>query len=92
LSIALQVNLGLYYGCERYLPRDGQESFDLGQYVFYRSLLARYEPERKLYLAIPFTTFVNTFEEPIARPVIEDLELSLIAFDPAEERIVKWET
>src|SRR5438445_5017167 len=25
----------------------------LGQFVFYRSLMARFEPERKLYLAVP---------------------------------------
>jgi hypothetical protein len=45
----------------------------LGQYVFYRSLLARFEPGRKLFPAVPYSIFVSTLEEPIARPVLEDL-------------------
>src|SRR5262245_51173677 len=32
----------------------------LGQYVFYRSLLTRFEPGRKLFLAIPASVFDNT--------------------------------
>jgi hypothetical protein len=62
----------------------------LGQYVFYRSLLARFEPERKLFLAVPESVFVSTLDEPIARPVIEDLEVAIVAFDPREEVIVTW--
>jgi hypothetical protein len=62
----------------------------VGQYVFYRSLLARFEPERKLFLAVPALVFATTLEEPIARPVIEDLDIALIAFDPQQEVIVKW--
>lgn len=63
----------------------------MGQYVFYRSLLARSEPERKLFLAVPDTVFDSTLEEPIARPVLEDLSVALIAFDPEREEIVKWD-
>jgi hypothetical protein len=62
----------------------------IGQYVFYRSLLARFEPERKLFLAVPESVFVSTLDEPIARPVIEDLAVALVAFDPQQEVIVKW--
>lgn len=62
----------------------------VGQYAFYRSLLARAEPERKLFLAVPQTVFHSTLEEPIARPVLEDLAVALIAFDPAQEEIVAW--
>lgn len=64
----------------------------LGQYVFYRSLLTRFEPERKLFLAVPDSIFVSILDEPIARPVIEDLGVALIAFDPQQEVIVKWMT
>jgi len=62
----------------------------VGQYAFYRSLLTRFEPERKLFLAVPEGAFLNTLSEPIARPVIEDLRIALIAFDPELEIIVKW--
>ena len=64
----------------------------LGQYVLYRSLLARIEPERKLFLAVPFSAFLTTFDEPIARPALEDLAVNLIAFDPREESIIKWKS
>ena len=62
----------------------------IGQYVFYRSLLARLEPERKLFLAVPYSVFVSTLDEPIARPVIDDLAVACLAFDPHQEVIIKW--
>lgn len=62
----------------------------VGQYALYRSLMARLEPERKLFLAVPQSAFVSTLEEPIARPVIEDLDVAVLAFDPLREEIVKW--
>jgi hypothetical protein len=62
----------------------------IGQYVFYRSLLTRFEPGRKIFLAVPFTVFANTFQEPIARPVLVDQAIAVIAFDPHEEVIVQW--
>jgi len=64
----------------------------LGQYVFYRSLLARFEPGRKLFLAVPYSIFVSTLDEPIARPVLEDLSVACLAFDPRQEVIVTWTT
>lgn len=62
----------------------------LGQYVFYHSLLRRFEPERKLFLAVPNSVFVSTLEEPMARLVLKDLAVAVIAFDPQQEVIVKW--
>ena len=62
----------------------------LGQYVFYRSLLGRVEPDRELYLAVPADAYESTFTEPIARPALEDLGVRLFAFDPAEGRVVRW--
>ncbi len=62
----------------------------IGQYAFYRSLLLRVEPDRKLFLAIPDVAFNLTFNEPIARPVLEDLQVLLFTFDPEMEVIVKW--
>jgi hypothetical protein len=64
----------------------------IGQYVFYRSLLERFEPGRKIYLAVPQSVFFNTFQEPIARPVLVDQAIAVIAFDPDQEVIVQWTT
>ena len=62
----------------------------IGQYIFYRSLLARFEPGRKIFLAIPYSVFANTFQEPIARPVLVDQAIAIFAFDPQAEVIVQW--
>jgi hypothetical protein len=62
----------------------------VGQYVFYRSLISRLEPERKLFLAVPESVFINTLNEAIARPVMEDLRIALITFNPKQEVIVRW--
>ncbi len=72
-------------------PSDVRElEMAVGQYVFYRSLLARYEPDRRLFLAVPYDVFVSTLDEPVARPVLEDESIEVIAFDPEQEVIVKW--
>ena len=62
----------------------------VGQFAFYRSLLSRVDPTRKLYLAVTTEVFSETFEEPIARPVLEDLKIPVITFDPKKEELVKW--
>ncbi len=62
----------------------------VGQYVFYRALLTRYDPARRLYLAVPHSIFISILEEPIARPVLEDEEIAIFTFDPEEEKIIKW--
>lgn len=36
--------------------------------------------------------YISTLEEPIARPVLEDLAVHLLAFDPQKAEIVKWKT
>jgi hypothetical protein len=62
----------------------------LGQYVFYRSLLTRFEAGRRLVLAVSESVFQSTLEEPIARPALEDLGIALLVFDPLQEVIVRW--
>jgi len=62
----------------------------IGQYALYRALLSRFEPERKLFLPVPYSVYVSILEEPIARPVMEDLTIACLAFDPQQEAIVKW--
>jgi hypothetical protein len=62
----------------------------IGQYVFYRSLLKRFEPGRKLYLAVPESTYLTTLTEPIARPPLEDTEMTLLVYEPQREVILRW--
>jgi hypothetical protein len=60
------------------------------QYALYRALLVRTQPERKLFIAISDAVFVTTFDEPMTRAVIEDLQVAIIVFNSAKEIITKW--
>ena len=64
----------------------------IGQYLFYRSLLVRFEPGRKIFLAVPYSVYVNTFQEPVVRPVLIDQAIALMAFDPEQETVMQWTT
>lgn len=56
----------------------------------YRSVIRKTETERKLYLAIPYTVYVDIFEEPLGRLLREDYQLNLLIFDIDSEEIVQW--
>ena len=62
----------------------------LGQYVLYHDILARTEPNRVLYLAIRQAVFIDLFEEPIGKLLLENQRIRLIIFDPQTEIIVQW--
>jgi hypothetical protein len=62
----------------------------LGQYLLYRSLLRRREPERTIYLAIAVSAYEGVFNTALGRVTLEDHKLRLIIFDPAKEVIQKW--
>ena len=62
----------------------------LGQFILYYDILTRIEPDRLLYLAIREAVFIDLFEEPIGRILLENQRVRLIVFDPQAEEIVKW--
>ena len=62
----------------------------LGQYILYHAHLARFEPARKLYLAVPHEVYETILAEPIARAPLEDLQLPLLTVDVRQEVIIKW--
>jgi hypothetical protein len=43
-----------------------------------------------LFLAVTLEVADGTLSEPIARPVLEDLAIALLVFDPSQEVIVRW--
>ncbi|PSB33435.1 fatty-acid synthase [filamentous cyanobacterium Phorm 46] len=63
----------------------------LGQYLVYRSVIARTEPDRKLYLAITQAVFVELLSEPIGQIIRADYQVCLIVFAEENEEIVQWE-
>ncbi|NES75325.1 MULTISPECIES: element excision factor XisH family protein [Okeania] len=62
----------------------------IGQFVLYEHILNRYEPERKLYLAVSEEIRQSVFEEEAGIILIEDRILRLVSFNPTQEEIVKW--
>lgn len=62
----------------------------LGQYLLYRSVIRKTEAERKLYLAIPSIVYVDIFEEPLGKLIIEDYQVNLLIFDINSEEILQW--
>lgn len=61
----------------------------LGQFVLYREVLARTDPERELFLAMPFDAAV-IFDESLGRILLEANLLRAFSFDPEKEVIVQW--
>ena len=64
----------------------------LGQFVLYDRLLKRYEPERKLYLAVTEEVGTSVFEEEAGQVLLEDNIIQVFTFDPTKEEIVRWIT
>jgi Rad3-related DNA helicase len=62
----------------------------VGQFVLYEHLLTRYDPSRKLYLAVPDEVRQSVFEEEAGTVLIEDAVIRLFTFNPTQEVIVKW--
>ena len=62
----------------------------VGQCFTYRVALRSQEPDRQLYLAIPWFTYKEFFCRPFAEITIQEAQLNLLVFDPNREVIVQW--
>lgn len=62
----------------------------IGQYVLYRLLLNKVDPEREIYLAITDITYDEIFSEPIGKVVINDLPLKLLVVDIEKVEVKQW--
>ena len=64
----------------------------MGQYDLYSMFLEDEDPERLLFLAIPFFAFRDFFSEEIGQRVINRKNLRIIVFEPEKQEIVQWIT
>jgi CRISPR/Cas system-associated exonuclease Cas4 (RecB family) len=64
----------------------------LGQYLTYLSALRRFEPDRKLFLAIPLYAEERLEDYPFIQSLIEEYHLNLIIFDWTTEKIISWKS
>lgn len=62
----------------------------LGQFLNYRLALQIKEPDRTLYLAVPFDTFDSFFQEPFIQEAVKVYQLKLVVYDPQKEVVVEW--
>lgn len=62
----------------------------IGQYLLYRLLLQKVDPERLLYLAVTKQTYSNIFSEPIGDLVITEVPLNLIVIDSKKVEVRQW--
>lgn len=61
----------------------------LGQYLIYRSILRRRQPDRELFLAVP-KGIAKLFDEPLGQLLLEDYELRVVVFHPKLKEIIRW--
>ena len=62
----------------------------VGQFVVYRTVLAKTEPGRELYLAVSEDVFANVFAESVGALLLDQQVTRLVTFDPEREEIVRW--
>jgi hypothetical protein len=62
----------------------------LGQYVLYRALLRRSDPERALVLAVPEGVYNTLLSSELGQAACAELNLALMVFNPIEEVVGRW--
>jgi len=62
----------------------------LGQYLLYRGLLLRQEPERVLYLAVSQSAYDTVFVSVIGQVALQDYHLKVIVCDMEQGTISQW--
>ncbi len=62
----------------------------VGQYLLYRSWLARTDRDRELYLAVDPAAASDVFEDLSGQVLVEDYAIKLLIVDVEHERVVAW--
>jgi XisH protein len=62
----------------------------IGQFTVYHEVLSRVEPDRALFVAVNEEVYINLFEEPIGKVLVESQRIRLIVFDLHSETIRQW--
>jgi len=62
----------------------------VGQFVNYRFLLNKIDPDRQLYLAVPVEIYKTFFMRETVREMTQDHRLKIAVYQPELERIEQW--
>lgn len=63
----------------------------LGQFMNYQFALEEFDPQRKLYLAIPDSVYQSFFQRRFTRSVVERTGINLLVYNEKQELIVQWQ-
>ncbi|NET02342.1 MAG: fatty-acid oxidation protein subunit alpha [Sphaerospermopsis sp. SIO1G1] len=63
----------------------------LGQFLNYQFALEKFDPQRKLYLAIPDSVHKSFFQRRFTKSVIQRNQINLLVYEPKQEIIVQWQ-
>ena len=64
----------------------------LGQFIAYRTALAREDPERVLYLAVPSGVYNSFFDRSLTQTIVKTERLNLIVYHIERKEIVSWQS
>ena len=89
---AIRENERIVVEIKSFLNRSSVHDFEeaLGQYLIYRRLLSRLEPETKIYLAISEATYSDFFTLKATEFIIEAERVSLFTVNLQTEVIERW--
>jgi hypothetical protein len=62
----------------------------LGQWNNYSLNMEDFEPNRKLYLAVPLKIYNDSFHLSFVQKAIKRFKIKLIIFNPETKKILKW--
>ena len=62
----------------------------LGQYLIYYKGLAQIEPDRTLFLAMPYFAYNRLQTHPFLLEIVDDYKVKLIIFNDKNETLVLW--
>lgn len=62
----------------------------LGQYLLYRIVLARQQPDRPLFLAVACEVYDGILSEPLGQIVLTDLNVRVLVFDRTARKVFRW--
>lgn len=62
----------------------------VGQFVVYRAVLRRQDPNRTLFLAVPQSVYNGILSEPLGTLTAVDAGMKMVVFHPKRRRIIQW--
>lgn len=62
----------------------------LGQMLNYAIGIEEFEPDRKLYLAVPLKIYEDSFQLSFVQKAIKRFKIKLLVYDIESKKIIKW--